>query len=286
MISIKHNKFSALCTSLIIGFSGFNGIANAQETGVIDTITSGRVGIFACDAAGNKQKTGAIIGAVVGGYIGNRVADDKKTLGTVLGAAVGGAAGSYIGCSLQRKDQERLAADSERALATGQGSIWSDNETGVNANTQVISNTTNGTSPIKIANGVSTPSRLTLIGGRYTANRDVVLRASPIAKGKSVGGIGQSEQVDVIGKTAGTTPWAAIGQSGVLIGYVPLSSLNAVGQIANSKGMVTEGVRIVNVPVTTTCRNITQSVKTDMNSQGQSVNTKACTQPDGSWKPI
>ena len=53
--------------------------------------------IFGCDAGGNKQAGGAVIGGLVGGVVGSNLAKNERTLGTVLGAAAGAAAGSYIG---------------------------------------------------------------------------------------------------------------------------------------------------------------------------------------------
>ncbi len=55
-----------------------------------------------CDAPGGRQEAGAVIGAIAGGLIGNRVARNERTLGTVVGAGAGAAAGSYIGCRQQQ----------------------------------------------------------------------------------------------------------------------------------------------------------------------------------------
>ena len=43
--------------------------------------------IFGCDAGGNKQTGGAVIGGLVGGVLGNNLAKNERGLGTVLGAA-------------------------------------------------------------------------------------------------------------------------------------------------------------------------------------------------------
>jgi uncharacterized protein YcfJ len=99
-------------------------------------VSTASLGIFSCDASGEKQKQGAIIGAILGGVIGNRVADDNRTVGTVVGAAAGAAAGSYIGCQMQRRDRDRLAADSNRAMAMGTGAAWT-NDTGYSTATTV-----------------------------------------------------------------------------------------------------------------------------------------------------
>ena len=59
-------------------------------------------GIASCDAPGGRQRTGAIIGAIVGGLAGSQISDNERTLGAVVGAGAGAAAGSYIGCNQQR----------------------------------------------------------------------------------------------------------------------------------------------------------------------------------------
>lgn len=279
----------ALISSSIVPFNGVN--AQIFQTNDNPGVMGGQVGIFNCDAPGTKQRNGAIIGAVLGGVIGNKVSDDNKTMGTVVGAAIGGAAGSYIGCRLQRRDQERLAADNERALATGQNAAWTNDESGVSANTQVISNTMSETRDIRLANGVQTPPRLILIGGRYSAERDMVLRAGPAANTRSIGGIGATEQIDVLGRTVPSTrngaPWAAVESGGVVIGYVPMSGLRALGRIAAADQLEGEpNTRLVKVPVTSVCRNVSQNVKVNNSNESQTANSRACVQPDGSWKAL
>jgi len=59
-------------------------------------------GITNCDAPGGRQRTGALIGAVIGGLAGSQISRNERTLGAVVGAGAGAAAGSYIGCNQQR----------------------------------------------------------------------------------------------------------------------------------------------------------------------------------------
>ncbi|MBF0663929.1 MAG: SH3 domain-containing protein [Brevundimonas sp.] len=68
-------------------------------------------GITNCDAPGGRQRTGAIIGALVGGVAGSQISDNERTLGAVAGAAAGAAAGSYIGCNQQRARQDARGGD-------------------------------------------------------------------------------------------------------------------------------------------------------------------------------
>ena len=59
-------------------------------------------GITNCDAPGGRQRTGALIGGVLGALAGSQISDNEQTLGAVVGAGAGAAAGSYIGCNQQR----------------------------------------------------------------------------------------------------------------------------------------------------------------------------------------
>ena len=245
--------------------------------------TTASLGIFSCDASGEKQKQGAIIGAILGGVIGNRVADDNRTIGTVVGAAAGAAAGSYVGCTLQRRDRDRLAADSNRALATGTGTAWT-NDTGYAAATTVASQRTNEAVQVGLAPSVMAPAGLILMGGRYTAARDVVIKAGPVGTSRTIGGLGADDGVDVLGRTAGNTPWAALEQGGVIIGYVPMAALRANGAVANVGETAPAGVRRANVRGTRVCRTVTQTITPPDGSVAQSQNVQACVQPDGTWR--
>ncbi|WP_312161336.1 glycine zipper 2TM domain-containing protein [Phenylobacterium sp.] len=99
--------------------------------------------IFGCDAGGDKQAGGAVIGGLVGGVVGSNLAKNERTLGAVLGAAAGAAAGSYIGCRMQRSDQQKAQAAAEYALDRGGSQSWSNPETGASGDVRVVS-TSNG----------------------------------------------------------------------------------------------------------------------------------------------
>ena len=125
------------------------------------------------------------------------------------------------------------------------------------------------------------------MGGQYSASRDIALKASPLSTSKTVGGIGTGDIVDVLGRTSSKTPWAAVAQNGVVIGYAPLSSLKATGKITIVDETTSQQMRVVNVPVTSICRNVTQTVTQNgspIDDGGAS--RKACVQTDGSWKSI
>lgn len=60
-------------------------------------------GVTNCDAPGGRQRTGALIGGVLGALAGSQISDNERALGAVAGGAAGAAAGSYIGCNQQRQ---------------------------------------------------------------------------------------------------------------------------------------------------------------------------------------
>lgn len=75
-------------------------------------------GVTNCDAPGGRQRTGALIGAVIGGLAGSQVSRNERTLGAVVGAGAGAAAGSYIGCNQQRARVDTTASSGAQYRAT------------------------------------------------------------------------------------------------------------------------------------------------------------------------
>lgn len=258
-------------------------------------IGTASLGIFSCDAPGERQRTGAILGAIAGGVIGARANDDNRTTGAVVGALAGAAAGSFIGCRLQMADQRRLAADGDRAVATGQGSEWRNPETGITGKTEVATTTESSRQSVRLAEQVQAPRGLVLAGSTRTAQRDIVLRAGPDARARVLGGFGEGEAVDLLGTVRGRdgASWAAVHRSGELAGYVPIAALStdSTAQIA-SRGSAPSrqppaarpsgGRAPVEVQMTTTCRLVTQTVTSGGKPEQRQV--KVCAQPDGNWR--
>jgi len=82
-----------------------------------------------CANTGAKSQGGAVIGAVLGGIAGNKLAgkNDRK-FGTLLGAIVGGTIGNKIGQSMDKTDA--LAAQNAiNNQPTGQTKRWSNPDT-------------------------------------------------------------------------------------------------------------------------------------------------------------
>ena len=70
-------------------------------------------GVVGCDAPGNKQVGGAVIGPLLGGVAGSNLARHDRTAGTIVGATAGAATGSYVGCRMQKADSNRQEPEPE-----------------------------------------------------------------------------------------------------------------------------------------------------------------------------
>lgn len=162
--------------------------------------------IFGCDAGGNKQTGGAVIGGLVGGVIGNNLAKNERGLGTVLGAAAGAAAGSYIGCRMQRSDQQKAQIAAQNALDRGGSQSWSNPQTGASGDVRVVSTSTSQSandppvsmSGMRFAAGVEPVSNYAAAGGRYKSANTVNLRGGPSTAAPVVGKLRPGETIDAV----------------------------------------------------------------------------------------
>ena len=97
------NKTAIIAASAALVASGMPLVASAQTGG-------GPGSIINCDASGNRQAAGALLGAVAGAAIGNNVSHSRSA--PLVGGIAGAATGSYIGCQQQRNRAARHAYNS------------------------------------------------------------------------------------------------------------------------------------------------------------------------------
>jgi hypothetical protein len=102
-------KTALAAASAALIASGVPMAANAADTG------GGPGSIINCDASGNRQAGGAILGAIAGAAIGNNVS--KSHSAPLVGAVAGAATGSYVGCKQQRNRAARHAANATGRFA-------------------------------------------------------------------------------------------------------------------------------------------------------------------------
>lgn len=231
--------------------------------------------IFGCDAGGNKQAGGAVIGGLLGGVVGSNLAKNERTLGTVIGAAAGAAAGSYIGCRMQRTDQQKAQAAAQYALDRGGSQSWSNPETGASGDVRVISTSTGGggrgqpvsLSGLRFASGVEPASSYESASGPYTAPKTVNIRARPTTSSPVVGRLAGGQSFDALARVSGT-PWLLAGRDGMAIGYVSDTVVRpSGGQYAGGNSV---------------CRTFDQTIRTQSGAPETSRHT-ACKGADGQW---
>ncbi|MCR5879680.1 SH3 domain-containing protein [Phenylobacterium sp. J367] len=183
MRTLKINK-------LIGGGAAAAVLAGAMAMSAGSAQAAGINGVTNCSAPGGKQEMGALLGAVAGGLLGNKVGGKHPTGETVIGAGVGAAAGSAIGCQMQKKDERQAYA---------RGSTY----------------TRNG---YRLSSAIA-PASYSKLGDTFVANRTVNLRSAPTTNSGRVGSLRTGERFQAMAHVRGTD-WILVGQGGVGVGYV------------------------------------------------------------------
>ena len=193
MRNLINRKLAVAALSGVIA-AGAVGTANAQQ---YRTPTGGGPGsIVSCDAQGNKQIGGALIGALVGAAAGSNLA--KNDPGTAIGAVAGAATGSYVGCKMQRDEAARGGYAYQ-----GGGSY------------RPATYTQNG---YRLSGDIA-PANFQRDGGAFVANSTLNLRAAPTTNSARVGSMRAGEGFQALARVRGTD-WILVGQNGVGVGYV------------------------------------------------------------------
>ncbi|MDZ4320295.1 MAG: SH3 domain-containing protein [Phenylobacterium sp.] len=215
----------SLVAALVL--SSAPGLASAQAAG------TPLGNFFACEASGQRQETGALLGGVAGALLGSQVSKNERALGAVVGAGLGAVAGSWIGCRMQVSEQQRVVNAVETALNTNQSQTWNDPTTGTTGRVDIINaNYGGGASagatfgqPTSAANlrfsGRAQPLRTSFepTNAQYTTRNTVNLRASPAANAAVVGQLRGGQSFNVVGRVAGDR-WLLVEQNGYVTGYV------------------------------------------------------------------
>jgi len=192
MRNLMNGKLAVVALSGVIAASAV-GTANAQQ---YRTPTGGGPGsIVSCDAQGNKQVGGALIGALLGAAAGSNLAKNDRGTGTAIGAVAGAATGSYVGCKMQR-DQ---AAQGYAQQPNYRPATYSQN--GYRLNSDIA------------------PATFQRDGGSFVANSMLNLRSAPTTNSARVGSLRAGEGFQALARVRGTD-WILVGQNGVGVGYV------------------------------------------------------------------
>jgi len=178
--------------------------ASAQSYGAP---TYGRQGglapVVGCDAPGNKQVGGALIGALLGAAAGSNLAKNDRGTGTAIGALAGAATGSYVGCRMQRSDAQRQAYGEQLQPATYTYAGY------------------------RLDSAVA-PARLSPDGGGFVATSTVNLRGAPTVSSARVGALRAGQRFQAMARVRGSD-WILVGQDGVGVGYVNQAYVQPAG---------------------------------------------------------
>lgn len=193
LFNAKSNRSAAM--ALLAGAISLGAVASAPAQTV--RTGAGLGSVVSCDAAGGKQAGGAVIGALAGAAAGSNLARHDRTAGTVIGAVVGAGAGSYVGCQMQRADQDRVADvrhdEGYAPVAYGSDHHW--------------------------AARMPTPVRYERHATPYVSLSTQALRAAPTLASRRVGRLGAGERFQALARV-GHGDWILVGQRGVALGYV------------------------------------------------------------------
>ncbi len=160
--------------------------------------------VVGCDAPGNKQVGGALIGALLGAVAGSNLAKNDRGTGTAIGAVVGGATGSYVGCRMQRSDQAQNAYGYGQAPAYQQPAYQQPS--------------TYSHSGYRLSGDIA-PATYVRDGGSFAASSNLNLRGAPSTSARKVGSLRAGERFQALARVRGTD-WILVGQNGVGVGYV------------------------------------------------------------------
>lgn len=242
------------------------------------------LGLSGCDTL-SKAQIGATMGTVVGGVIGHKACGEKKDLCAALGALAGGYLGNKLGKYLDEQDRQKMATATQQAVNSGKTQVWSNPDNKTSGSAKVIS-TQKKSEPVKIPvlkEKIAQVPPLDIIGETYQAKNKSNLRGGPGTDYEIVGSLSANEAVTAVGKVKGSN-WYLISKAGVgsgfiyapLMKYAPDASLSTTDRIAKSE------ISEQKVSASSVCREIEQSVTlADGSSHSETLN--ACQTANG-WK--
>lgn len=179
--------------------------------------------VIGCEAAGNNQRNGAILGGLLGAAAGAAVAD-KDAKGALIGGLLGAATGSYVGCQKQVKEQAQTQypdygyqygnQDYDRYDRGYQQPTYGQN--------------------VPVARGVQR-ANFTPMNQRVVASTKVNLRSGPTTSSARVGQLYAGEAIEALATVRGTD-WVLVGRNGVGIGYVNSAYVRPAGYDRYAQG--------------------------------------------------
>lgn len=188
----------------------------------------------------NKQQTGTVVGAGIGGlacnYLARNTSQMTRLLVTAGCAAAGGYAGNLIGKSLDERDRAELAASTQKALDGQSGTYnWSSGHSGATASIKVgdaYQKTEQVT--VKRTNLVEPVAQMEKLSGQYLTLKGSNVRQGPSTQSGKVGFLPEMTEFTAMGKAG---DWIMVGRRGVAVGYIyaPLVQSKASYEAALAK---------------------------------------------------
>lgn len=229
--------------------------------------------LYSCNASGNANTTGAVVGGLVGALAGSQISKNERALGAVIGAGIGSAIGNSIGCRMDRKAQQDAQVAFERALDTGRTQTWSDPSTGARGRIEVLGPASGSgyggggqtySGRWRFAPGIAAATRASNVGGTYTANGRINMRAAPNTGAAVVDRLQDGEEIEVGGSVAGG--WLAVIEGGLVQGYVSRGVVRPSGGGGGGD-----------------CRSVRQTI-TERDQGTYTERYTACRGSDGAWR--
>lgn len=270
----------------------------------------------------NQENIGAVAGAAAGILIGSQVGSGSgRTAAMLVGALAGGMLGKTIGASLDDRDRQALAAQTQQVLESGkdgQVTSWTSAHSGATAQiTPVSTQTESRQVAVKRTAQVQAVPNMKLLNSPYRTIKSANVRNAPDQGAEKVGGLAAGSTFTAIGRTDNN--WIMVGRRGVSVGYVhaPLVELvteqkapaatvaatnkaaSPVAQVAEAtdldaldvvaakeQGFDLDSMNVVEekVAAQTTCRTVNYNVTTKGSSEQQAI--QACQAADGAWELI
>lgn len=188
----------------------------------------------------NKQQTGTVVGAGIGGvacnYLARNTSQMTRLLVTAGCAAAGGYAGNLIGKSLDDRDRAELAASTQQALDGQSGTYsWASGHSGATASIKVgdaYQKTEQVT--VKRTSLVEPVAQMEKLSGQYLTLKGSNVRQGPSTQSGKVGFLPQMTEFTAMGKAG---DWIMVGRRGVAVGYIyaPLVQSKASYEAALAK---------------------------------------------------
>ncbi len=275
-------------------------------------LLSGSIAMTGCAQLGvTKQQAGTVIGGVAGALVGSQFGKGNgKILSTILVGTAGAYLGNRIGASLDEKDKQALALETQQSLNIAEATnstnsvVWKSQHSGATAQIkQGTSYEKEKAVDVKRVASIQAVPSMKLIQAPYTSMKNANVRAAPSMGGDTIGSLKTGTEFTAVGSTG---DWILVGRKGVTVGYVHNSLVVPTAQAIAKKvtpsvnldemnvtaSADTKGFDLDSIPTTTaqvaatsTCRPVSISLKA-ADGTTQDDNSTYCKSSNGTWELI